>query len=120
MLRQNPGSDSSLQETEIEARALLELISHVENGLEDGIFCFKFSALRELYQNRHSSLELEKEINKVRFKERVSGNYSNVQHQIDGKNLVLVFEQGMKNSMQCEENAVILIKVAKIVRNDIL
>ena len=56
----------------------------------------------------------------MRFKERVSGYYSNAQHQIDGKNLVLLFEQGMKNSMQCEDNAVILIKVAKIVRNDIL
>ena len=120
LLRQNLGSDSSLQEIEIEARALIELISHVENSLEDGIFCFKFSALRELYQNRLSSLELEKEINRVRFNERVLEFFSNAQQQIDGKNLVLVFEQGMKNSMQCEENAVILMKVAKIVRNDIL
>ena len=63
---------------------------------------------------------VEKEINRVRFNERVLEYFSNAQQQIDGKNLVLVFEQGMKNSMQCEENAMTLMKVAKIVRNDIL
>ena len=120
MLRQNPGCDSSLQEIEIDSRALVDLISNVENCLEDGIFYFKFSALRELYRNRLSSLELEKEINKVRFKEQVLEHFSNAQQQTDGKNLVLVFEQGMKNSMPCEENAMTLMKVAKIIHNDIL
>ena len=54
LLRQNPGSDSSLQEIE---RAFVELITHVKNGLEDGIFCFKFLH-SELYQNHRSSLGL--------------------------------------------------------------
>lgn len=108
----------------MEARAFVELITHVENCLEDGIFYFKFSSLRELYQNLLRSLGINKEINKVRFKERVLEYFPNAQQQNDRKNLVLVFEQGMqqmlKNSMQCQENAVILMKAARIVRDDIL
>jgi len=42
LLRQNHDSHSSLQESEIEVRAFVELISHVENCLKDGISASSF------------------------------------------------------------------------------
>lgn len=40
-------------------------------GLADGIFCFKVSSLRQIYECRLQSLGISKKVNKVRFKERI-------------------------------------------------
>ena len=42
---QSQGSDEFLADSKIEARAFVELVTHVENSLKSGTFCFKFSAL---------------------------------------------------------------------------
>ncbi len=125
LLREKQASRSNLQADKIEARAFVELVTHVENSLEDGTFCFKLSLLRQMYENRLCNLGLSKEINKVRFKQQVLAYFPLAQEQNDGKNVILVFEHGMqellKKSMEChyQENALILMKAARIVRNDI-
>ena len=68
MLWKNPGSDSSLQESEIEARAFVELIRHVENGLKWYIL-FQVFCIAGTVSKLPSGLGLKKENNKVRFKE---------------------------------------------------
>ena len=40
-LRQSETSSIDRKEGKIEARAFVELITHVENSIENGIFCFK-------------------------------------------------------------------------------
>ena len=108
-----------------QARAFVELIAYVENAVEDGTFCFKFSLLRQLYESRLHILGIDKEINKVRFKKQVLEYFTNAQEQSDGKNKVLVFEKGiqqmLKQTMKCdhEGDALILMKAARIVREDI-
>ena len=65
-----------------------------------------------------------KEINKARFKDRVPNCFPNAQEQNDGKNIILIFEQGMQQMLKTtvessnyqEEDALILTKAAKIVR----
>ncbi len=74
-----------------QARAFAELIAYVENAVDSGTFCFKFSLLRQLYESRLLILGIDKEINKVRFKEQVLKYFTNAQEQSDGKNKVLVF-----------------------------
>ena len=125
-IRQNQDSHSSrTEEMKTRARAFVELITYVENAVEDGTFCFKFSLLRQLYESRLRILGIDKEINKGRFKEQVLEYFTNAQVQSDGKNMVLVFEKGiqemLKQAMKCdhEGDALILMKAARIVREDI-
>ena len=125
-LRQSESSSIDGEESKIEARAFVELITHIESSIENGTFCFKFSTLRQIYESRLHDLGITKEINKVHFKKRVLNYFPNAQEQNDGKNVVLVFEQGMqqmlKTSVECsnhQEDALILMKAAKIVRIEI-
>ncbi len=91
--------------------------------VEDGTFCFKFSSLRQEYENRLHILGISKEINKVRFKERVLEYFPNAQEQNDGKDVILIFEQGMQQmlmrSVECDyqEDVLISKKAAKIVHD---
>ena len=110
----------------IKARALVELFMHIENCVEDGTFYFKFSALHQLYEERVQQLGVVREINRARFKEKILAYFPHAQEQSDGKNKILVFENGMqqmlKQAMACdyEGDALILAKAAKIVRKDIV
>ena len=125
-IRQNQKSDSShAEERKTQVRVFVELITYVENAVEDGQFCFKFSSLHHLYESHLKILGICKEVNRTRFKEQVLRYFPSAQQQSDGKNAILVFEKGMqeilKQTMKCdhEEDALILMKAAKIVRADI-
>ena len=85
-LRQSETSSIDSEEGKIEARASVELITHVENSIENGTFCFKFSVLRQIYGSHLHDLGITKEINKFHFKERVLNYFPNAQEQNDGKN----------------------------------
>lgn len=99
-LRQRQGSQGNPEEDETEVRAFVELINHVENAVISGTFYFKFSSLRQMYENRLHDLGISKKINKVRFKERVLEYFPNAQEQNDGKNAIFVFEQGMQKMLK--------------------
>ena len=109
------------EERRIKARAIVELFAYMENCVEDGTFYFKFSALHQLYEDRVRYLGIERETNRTRFKEKILAYFPQAQEQSDGKNKVLVFQQGMqqmlKQAMTCnyEGDALLLAKVAKIV-----
>ena len=68
LLRQRQCFSSDREEEKVEARAFVELINHVENSIENGTFCFKFSVLRQIFESRLHDLGITKEINKVLFK----------------------------------------------------
>lgn len=128
--KQDTSSDHPSQgseEKKVEARALVELIAHIENCVEEGIFYFKFSVLHQMYESRLQDLGVEKETNRSRLKEKILAYFTQAQEQSDGKNKILVFEQGMQqllkqamNTCDYEGDALILSKAAKIVRRDIL
>ena len=113
----------------VEARAFVELPTHIENSVKSGTFCFKFSVLRQMYKNCLNDLGVNKEINKARFKEQVLDYYSTAQEQSDAKNIFLIFELGMqemlkrhqatKSRSDCQEDVLTLMKAANIVRNEI-
>ena len=118
-------SDNQKEEHKFEARAFVELTTHVENCVEGGQLYFKLSSLREMCEHRLLDPGIGKEINKARFRDQVLKHFPHAQEQSDGKNVILVFEQGMqeilKQALQCdfEEDALILAKAAKLVRGDI-
>lgn len=54
-LRENEENSSTLnEERKMEARAFAELLSYIETSVQEGIFLFKFSELRALYERRLS------------------------------------------------------------------
>ena len=114
------------EERKKEARAFVELLTYIEGSVEEGKNFFKFSELRFLYESRLKDFGISKEVNKVRFKEQILSHYPEAQAQSDGKNIILVFEKGMqqilKQAYNCnyEDDALVLSKAAKIVREDIL
>ena len=81
--------------------------------------------MRSLYESRLIDFGISKQVNKVRFKDQVLSHFPEAQAQSDGKNAILVFEKGMqqilKQAFNCnyEDDALVLSKAAKIVREDI-
>ena len=118
-------SENSFEKEKMEARALVELLTHIESSVEEGNFFFKLSELQFLYESRLKDFGISKEINKVRFKEQILSHFAEAQTQSDGKNIILVFEKGMQELLKQEYNnnykddALILSKAAKIIRKDI-
>ena len=117
--------DASKADKKARARAFAELVTHIENEVEEGTLLFKFASLRHLYESRLADFGIKSEVNKVRFKEQILKHFPYSQEQSDGKNVILVFEKGMqqmlKQAMETdyEADALILAKAARIVREDI-
>ena len=48
---------------------------------------FKFSKLRQMYEHRLQNLGINKELNKIHFKDQLLRHFVNAQEQSDGKKL---------------------------------
>ncbi len=92
MVRKREQGVGSSEEKKIKARALVELLTYIENCVEDGTFYFKFSALHQLFEERVQYLGVEKETIRTRFKEKVLAYFLQAQEQSDGKNKLFSFK----------------------------
>ena len=80
---------------------LAELISFMESSAESGTLLFKLSSLHDLYVSRLHNLQVDKSVNKTRLKNRIIEHYhGEIQEQTDGKNTLLVFNQGMEKLLK--------------------
>lgn len=111
-----------------EARTFAELILFMESSAEGGTLLFKLSSLHDLYVSRLHILHVDKCVNKTRLKNRIIEHYHGaIQEQTDGKNTVLVFNQGIETLLKdallkkrnCEEEAFNFVHVAKYIRNNV-
>ena len=109
-----------------ESRAFVELTSYIEKSVESGTLLFKLAELHCLYVNRLEEFGIKKLVNNTRVKSHLLARFSGAQEQCDGKSIVLVFNEGMRNLLKealknrdFTEYAVILAKAAAIVRKDI-
>lgn len=114
----------TVEQKRIEAWAFVELIHFIENSVAEKLFYFKIFELRNMYENRLVELGVKKEVNKVRFKEKIHDYFPEAQLLNDGKHTMLIFEQGIKQMLKntltdYEADAVILAKAANIIRPDI-
>jgi len=91
-LRESQSNIDDGEQSKNEVRASMELVTHIENFIENGIFCFTFCSLHQMYEGHLQILGIGKEINKIRFKECVLRYFPNAQEQNDGKRAILVFE----------------------------
>ena len=109
-----------------ESRAFMELTSYIEKAVDTGNLLFQLSDIHSMYVNRLEDFGINKQINKTRLKVNLLENFPEAQEQHDGKNIIIVFEEGMKNMLReaikkrdFSEDVAILAKAATIVRNDI-
>ena len=80
------------------------------------------SAVRYSVTSSHlHDLSVTKEINKVHYKESTPNYFPNANKQNDGRNVILVFEQGMqqmsKTFVECskhQQDALIMLKLQKL------
>ena len=109
-----------------ESRAFMELTSYIEKAVDCGTLLFQLSDIHSMYVNRLEDFGINKQINKTRLKVDVLEKFPEAQEQLDGKNIIIVFEQGMKNMLReslkkrdFSDDIAVLAKAATIVRNDI-
>ena len=57
------------EKIKLKAGAFVKLVSFIENAVVE-VFCFKIHELRNMYTQRLSDFGVEKQVNKVRFKEQ--------------------------------------------------
>ena len=112
----------------VKARAFAEVVSYVEAAIEDKLYMFKVKELRCLYQKRLKEFGYAVEINKSKFKESILDYFesSGIKEQLDGKNKILIFSEGIKSLLKnafdvhdYQEEALLFARVAKICRNEL-
>ena len=107
--------------------AFEELLQFIEYSVMEGAFLFKIKDLHSLYTKRLTDLGFEKCINKTVLKQSILDHFKIAHSQYDGKDAILVFNEGMqamlKNAIRnchCAKDAQILRQAANIARKDIL
>ena len=112
----------------MQATAFAELVCYIESSVENGDYIFKLSNLHTLFnKDRLCSRGIEKDINKTRFKEQLLAHFSGVcQEQSDGKNSLLVFNDGFQKLLKdtisyhdFDSEAILMARLAKIMSREI-
>ena len=83
-----------------ESRVFAELTSYIERAVDSGTLLFQLSDVHSMYVNRLEDLGIDKKINKTRLKVSLLEKFPEAQEQHDGKNIIIVFEEGMKNMLR--------------------
>ena len=68
-------SSSNTEGRVLQARAFSELISNIEDNIENGTYLFKLKDLHDMFTNRLQALGITKTINKTRLKDDIMGNF---------------------------------------------
>ena len=116
----------SSSEKIIESQVFAELVAYIETYVEERNFILKLSELHGLYEGRLKSLGVTKTINKTRLKEKLLIQFcEHCQEQTDGKNMLFVFDEGMKKVLKeaiqardTQMEALTMASVVKTVRKD--
>ena len=107
--------------------ALAELLSYIEDlRVSSNIHVLKLSDLTQLYTKRLEQLgcELKGRIHSTDLKNRILANLPELQAYKQGRDVLLAFNEDIGNALKivserdCDDEAVILSKAAKIVRRD--
>lgn len=87
---------------------------------------FTLKELYAMYVDRLQNLGVRKYVNRSRLKHIILEHFPEAQEQQEGKNVVILFKEGMSNMLRetlkqrdFSEDANILAKAAKIIRKDI-
>ena len=108
------------------SRVFVELVSYIEKTVQSGTSLFKLSEIHFLYMNRLKDFGISKGFNRTRLKERLLEHFPEADEQYDGRNTIITFNKAVESILRealkerdFSEDANILAKAAKIIRNDI-
>ncbi len=109
------------------ATAFAKTVSFIESALEEGTHIFKLAEVHKLYQSYLENLGVDITVNKSRLKSDLLEHFqtSAVQEQLDGKNSILVFPEGMHEMFQSaklsdyKSEALQIAKITKEIRKEI-
>ena len=90
----------NIDENVCNSRVFVELASYVNKEVSSGKLLFKLSELQSLYESRLEGLGNAKSVNKTRLKERLLEYFKEAQEQFDGRNIFLVFKEGMRKKFK--------------------
>ena len=126
LIRMSNQEPANTSEKMNESRAFVELTSYIEKAVGSGILLFKLSEIHSMYVNRFEDLGIIKLVNKNGLKSRLLEHFPEAQEQYDGRNTVLIFEEGMRNMLKdalkkqdFSKDAAVLAMAATIIRKDI-
>jgi len=115
------------EEKQILARAFAELVCHIEHCVENDTHIFKLSQLHNLFLEHLQYLGYCKDVHKTVLKKQLLEHFSEqCQAQSDGKNCLLVFNEGFKKLLKesasfrdFESEAFLMTKLVKLMRKEI-
>ena len=106
-----------------ESIAFFDFTTFVSNSVEAGTDIFQLPEFHILYASRLKQLGFSNSINKTRLKQQFLEHFMEAKEETDGKKVLLVFREGMKEILKdavkkrdCSEDALILAKAVKILR----
>ena len=119
-------SNQMSDQLETESRVFAELVYSMKCGVENGKYIFKLCELHALYEERLRVVQASKTINRSRLKTRILNHFSpECQEQTDGKNTLLIFNEGMRrilkqavDSRDLDEEAISTTRVCNSIRAD--
>ena len=98
----------------------------VSNSVEAGTYIFQLPELHVFYASRLKQLGFSKSFNKTRLRQQFLEHFMEAKEETDGKKVLLVFREGMKEILKdavkerdFSEDALILVKAAKILRKNV-
>jgi hypothetical protein len=107
--------------------ALVELTTYIKKSVDSGTLLFKLSELHSMYTYHLQSQDVNKLINKTRLKNYLLEHFPEAQEQNDGKNIIIIFEKGMKNMLKdalkkrdFSEDAAVLAKASLVLSHNIV
>lgn len=117
--------DSQDDEKVNESRAFVELVAYVESSVESGTQFFVLKELHDMYAKRLDDLDVKKQVNRFRLKNKLLEHFEEAQEQSDGKKTVIVFNNGLECALKemlkerdFLDDIEVLAKAAKIIRKD--
>ena len=126
-LREQNQPDELKQDEHFKARVFAELVLFIEYSIENEIYIFKFSEIHNLTARQLHDFGVDQSVHKTRLKQKILNQFpGNVQEQTDGKNGVIIFNEGMKNIIKqalelrdYDNEAMMMIKLVKVIANEL-
>ena len=96
--------------------------------IENEIYIFKLGELHNLFERRLHDFGVDQSVHKTRLKQKILNQFpGNVQEQTDDKNVVIIFNEWMKNIIKQAlefrdyyNEAMMMTKLVKFIRNELL
>ena len=125
-MRQKQQPSSNEEECIITSRVFSELVEYIDHEIRLGKQSFKLVTIRDLYEKRLAEFGINRHVHNTRLKEKIIDYFLDCTAHYDGSNVVFMFDETLRLLLHethretVDQEALALLKAAKILRRDIL